>query len=94
MGAIVNGIVRLFIGEISNRTVDGVYKKQIITKGLLTSKATLGVLISVVGWAANRYGLDMGAPEVQAIATDLLVAGGALFAIYGRITASKPMFKG
>lgn len=69
------------------------------TKSLFRSKTFWGAAVAVLGALAGLFGLEMSAAdqaELTSLANQLLgiwdslvVIAGALFAIYGRVTARK-----
>jgi hypothetical protein len=66
-------------------------------KTLLSSKTFWGALVAVLASALSLFGYQLGASEQSeliAIGTSVAGAAGGLFAIYGRIVASKRIGSG
>lgn len=64
------------------------------TKNILLSKTFQGILVMILGALLPRLGLDFGDAELGQVANDLILAGGALWAAWGRITAKKGVTMG
>jgi len=64
------------------------------TKNFLTSKTFQGILLMLLGVLLPRLGVDFGNAEMAAMADDIVVALGALWAAYGRIAAKKSIALG
>jgi len=70
-------------------------------KNILLSKSVWGSVIAVVATGAGMFGYHVAAPDqlqivdqvgqLIDIAEKVIAIGGALFAIYGRITATKQL---
>lgn len=56
-------------------------------KNALQSKTVIGALVALASTGAKIAGYDIGDPELYV--NDLVTASGTLFAIYGRVTATK-----
>lgn len=62
------------------------------TKSILSSKSVWGGIIAVVGAALGFFGFSLSPDDTTSILAhfdSIIVAAGALFAIYGRIVATK-----
>lgn len=59
------------------------------TKTLLTSKTFWGVVITALAGAFPHFGIPMAEDSALIIADKIALIVGALFAVYGRITAEK-----
>lgn len=75
------------------------------SKGLVQSKTVQGIgamglsgqLAPAIAWVAPPvfawFGYELGPEAALAIGEKLVLAAGALYAVYGRITAAKPISK-
>jgi hypothetical protein len=57
-------------------------------KSALTSKGVWGSIVAVIATIAGLLGFDSGA-----VSTELLAIGGAALALYGRLVATRELFK-
>lgn len=62
-------------------------------KGLLQSKTFWGVVVLLLVPLLRRAGLDIGDAAGSEIAGDLVAIAGGAVAIWGRVSASKPIAK-
>jgi hypothetical protein len=62
-----------------------------LTKPLYTSKTIIGIIVLALSWAAERWGLPVTEGDLTEAATLILGAVGAVLAVYGRLSATKPI---
>lgn len=56
-------------------------------KDLLASKTMIGLIVTILGPVAARYGIDSGG--LQLVVEAVVTAIGGMLTIYGRIAATK-----
>lgn len=62
-----------------------------VSKGVLTSKTSVGAILTVIGFLSQHFGWDVGAADLQPVIEGVLMAGGGLLTIFGLRTASMPL---
>lgn len=80
-------LIQFLLGQTVTRA-DGTRANQ--SRGLLTSKSTLGALIAALGFLAQQFGWQIGEGNLAQIAEALMIGGGALLSVIGLRTANMP----
>lgn len=78
MGLLLRNLVKIVLGGSSG-------------KGLIHSKTAYGVLLMALPMVFGWFGAEISDEDAQAVVEQLVIAGGAMLAIYGRVKASGPI---